>query len=117
MQISQFDVWMADLSPQVGTEPGKKRPVLIIQTNMLNHVSHPSSIICPLTSNVEFNATILRVHLQSGEGNLIEASDILIDQIRAIDNRRLIKKIGTIPIHIRALVKENIQIVLDLHSY
>lgn len=114
MNIRQFDIWLADLSPQLGTESGKKRPVLIIQTDFLNAVDHISSIICPLTSNVEPDASILRVHLQVGDANLLTKSDILIDQIRAIDNRRLLKKIGSLSIKHSLLVKENLSIVLDL---
>lgn len=114
MNIRQFDIWLADISPQLGTESGKKRPVLIIQTDLLNAVDHPSSIICPLTSNVEPDASILRVHLQAGDANLLNQTDILIDQIRAIDNRKLLKKVGSLPNKQWTLVKENLSIVLDL---
>ena len=53
MQINQFDIWIANFSPQLGTEAGKTRPVLIIQTNMLNNSLYPSTIICPITTNVK----------------------------------------------------------------
>jgi mRNA interferase MazF len=49
MNIRQYEVWLADLNPRVGTEAGKTRPVLVVQTNLLNTVSHPSTIICPIT--------------------------------------------------------------------
>ena len=114
MQIKQFEIWVADLNPQVGTEPGKKRPVLVVQTNLLNRIPHPSSIICPLTTNVMSESNLLRVHLKKGQFGLLRDSDILIDQIRAIDNKRLVQKIGAIPKEISELVKENIQVVLDL---
>ena len=114
MKVKQFEIWLADLNRQIGTEPGKTRPVLIVQTNLLNKVPHPSSIICPLTTNIEKSANILRVHLSKGVANLNEDCDVLIDQIRAIDNKRLIKKIGDIPAELISQVKENISIVLDL---
>ena len=113
MKVKQFEIWLADLNPQIGTEPGKTRPVLIVQTNLLNKVPHPSSIVCPLSTNVEKNATILRVHLSKGMANLHEDCDVLIDQIRAIDNKRLIKKIGDIPAELSSRVKENVSIVFD----
>ncbi len=47
MLIKQNEIWTADLNPQIGTEPVKTRPVLIIQTNLLNQIPHPSTIICP----------------------------------------------------------------------
>lgn len=114
MQIKQFEVWIADLNPQIGTEPGKIHPVLIIQTDLLNKIPHPSTIVCPITTKVENGADILRVHLKKGMANLSENCDIMIDQIRAIDNRRLIKKVGDIPTELKGIVKENIRITLDL---
>ena len=114
MPIKQFEIWIADLNPQIGTEPGKTRPVLVIQTNLLNKVPHPSTIVCPITTNVKKDTEILRVHLKKGMANLNQVCDIMIDQIRAIDNKRLTKRLGILPDELIDLVKENIQIVLDL---
>ena len=112
--IKQFEIWIADLNPQIGTELGKTRPVLVIQTNLLNKIPHPSTIVCPMTSNVKKGSEILRIHLKKGTANLHQACDVMIDQVRAIDNKRLTKKIGVLPDELVDLVKENIQIVLDL---
>jgi len=111
MKIKQFDIWLADLNPARGTEPGKTRPVVIIQTNLLND-SHLSTIICPITTNIQPKMKLLRVHLENGQ--LDERSDVLIDQIRAIDNRRLIKPIGSLKKVQILKLKKNIQILLDL---
>jgi len=114
MQVKQFEIWIADLNPQIGTESGKKRPVLIIQTNLLNKIPHPSTIICPITTNVQKEAEILRVHLKKGMANLHEDCDIMIDQIRAIDNIRLLNKVGDLPKNLTHILKENISILIDL---
>jgi len=114
MSIKQFEIWIADLNPQIGTEPGKTRPVLVVQTDLLNKLPHPSTIICPITTIVEEDANILRVHLKKGMANLHENCDIMIDQIRAIDNKRLIKKVGNLPVEFIDLVKENLMIILDI---
>jgi len=114
MLIKQFEIWIADLNPQIGTEPGKTRPVLAVQTNLLNKIPHPSTIICPITTNVKKDSNILRVHIKKGIANLNENCDIMIDQIRAIDNKRMIKKIGDLPNNLKELVKENLLITLDL---
>lgn len=87
------DIWLADLNPRFGTEAGKQRPVVIIQSDILNEAEHSSTIICPVTTNVK-DATILRVRLNPEENGVCRMSDVLVDQIRAIDNSRLIKKIG-----------------------
>jgi len=114
MPIKQYEIWIADLNPQIGTETGKTRPVLTIQTNLLNKIPHPSTIVCPITTNVKKDSEILRVHLKKGTANLHQACDIMIDQIRAIDNKRLTKRLGVLSDELIGLVKENIQIVLDL---
>jgi len=112
MKIKQFDIWIADLKPKRGTETGKVRPVLIVQTNLLK--DHPSTIICHVTTKVAPESDILRVHIKKGTANLKSDSDIMIDQIRAIDNRRLTTKVGELPRDLQLKVKENIRIVLDL---
>jgi mRNA interferase MazF len=114
MLIKQFEIWLADLNPQIGTEPGKTRPVLIIQTNLLNKIPHPSTLVCPITTHVKKGSDVLRVHLQKGQAKILQDSDIMMDQIRAIDNKRLVRRIGILPEKLRQLVKENISIVLDL---
>ncbi len=111
MKIKQFDIWLADLNPSRGTEPGKTRPVVIIQTDLLND-EHPSTIICPITTNVKNDIEILRVHLKRSQ--LDKQSDILVDQIRAVDNRRLLKKIGHLTKDQKEKLKDNIRIMLDL---
>lgn len=112
--MNQYEIWIADLNPQIGTEAGKLRPVLIVQTNLLNKIQHPSTIVCPITTNVLDDSDILRVHLKKGMANLHENCDIMIDQIRAIDNKRLIKKVGNLPTDLIEKIKENISIIIDL---
>ena len=113
MKIKQFDIWIADIEPQRGTETGKVRPVLIVQTNLLNN-EHPSTVICPVTTNVEKDSDILRVHIRKGIANLKIESDIMIDQIRTVDNRRLLNKIGELTKELQLKVKDNIKIIFDL---
>lgn len=111
MKIKQFDIWLADIKPRRGAEPGKTRPVVVIQTDLLND-KHLSTLICPITTNVQANINRLRVHLKKEQ--LDKLSDILVDQIRVIDNKRLIKKIGRLDkVQIQKL-KVNIRVVLDL---
>ena len=113
MKIKQYEIWIADLNPRFGTETGKTRPVVIVQTDLLNKY-HPSTIICPITTNVKLNAEILRVHLTKGSAKLKEDCDIMIDQIRAIDNKRLLKKIGELNQEQIELIKTNLSIILDI---
>jgi mRNA interferase MazF len=111
MSPKKFEIWIANLNPTHGTEPGKVRPVVIVQTNLLNSV-HPSTIICPISTNVVPKATLLRIHLPKKQSGLSKDSDILVDQIRAIDNRRLTKKAGKLTLPQQERLLRNIQILL-----
>ncbi|MCF6289040.1 MAG: type II toxin-antitoxin system PemK/MazF family toxin [Proteobacteria bacterium] len=114
MRIKQFEIWIADLNPQLGTETGKSRPVIVVQTNLLNNVLHPSTLICPITTNVNRKVEILRVHLNKGMANLNQDCAIMVDQLRAIDNKRLVKNMGKIPPHLIDQIKESLSIIMDL---
>jgi mRNA interferase MazF len=113
MIAKQFEIWIADLNPTIGTEPGKIRPVIVVQTDLLNK-HHPSSIICPITTNIQKDSEVLRIHLKKGACGLNEPCDIMIDQTRAIDNKRLVKKIGAAPAEIILKIRANLKIIFDL---
>lgn len=114
MKAQQYEVWLADLNPRFGTEPGKTRPVVIIQTNALNKI-HPSTIICPITTNVQLKSNILRVHLKKGEAGVKTDCDIMVDQLRSIDNKRLLKKTGVLSQQKINTLLYNLKIVLSLN--
>jgi len=112
MKVRKFNVYLADLSPRFGTEPGKTRPVVVLQTNLLNDAQHPSTIVCPITTQVVRGAEILRVHLSKKGTGLKKDSDILVDQIRSIDNRRFVKHLGELNPLNKAKLVENLKILL-----
>jgi mRNA interferase MazF len=84
------EIWLADLNPPHGTEPGKTRPVLVIQSQTLLDADHPSTYVIPLTTRLVDDAEPLRIRIPAA-GRLPRDSDLLMDQLRAIDNRRLIR--------------------------
>ncbi len=114
MQILKWNVYAADLNPRFGTEPGKLRPVIVIQTNLLNDAGHPSTLICPTTTKIQPKSKWLRVHLTKNEAGLEAPSDILVDQIRAIDNRRFKKVLGEIHRPNKLVLIESLKVIFDL---
>jgi mRNA interferase MazF len=88
--LNRGEVWLADLNPKRGIEPGKTRPVLIIQAQALLEAEHLSTLIVPLTTVLVEGAEPLRIRVPAA-GRLRRTSDLLIDQLRAIDNRRLVE--------------------------
>src|SRR5229473_93569 len=84
------EIWVANLNPRRGTEPGKTRPVLIVQAQSLIEAGHHSTLIVPLTTNLVDDAEPLRIRVHA-QSSLRRDSDLLIDQLRAIDNRFLVQ--------------------------
>ena len=86
-KIERGEIWLANLNPGRGTEPGKTRPVLVIQSQVLLDIEHPSTLVIPLTTKLIDNAEPLRIRVKK-QKKLKADSDLLIDQLRAIDNKR-----------------------------
>ena len=72
--------------------------------------AHPSTIVCPLTSGV---AGFPTVPLPKGVSGLERASDILVDQVKAIDNRRLHRKLGALPDPYLSELRRKLLCILD----
>jgi len=108
------EVWLANLDPKRGTEPGKTRPVLVIQAQALLDAQHPSTLIIPLTTVLINGAEPLRIRVPAAS-RLRRTSDLLIDQLRAIDNRRLVEgPLTKLSTALMAQVHEALAEVLDL---
>ena len=105
-------VYLADLNPRFGTEPGKVRPVVVVQTDALNPY-HLSTLICPLTTQVIDLHTPLRVSIPQGISGLTANSDILVDQIKAIDNQRFRKELGALSDPYLAELRKKLLQILD----
>ncbi len=115
--INLGEIWLANLNPNKGTEPGKTRPVLVLQDQVLLDVSHPTTIIIPLTTQLIDDAEPLRVRVPACD-LLKKPSDLLVDQIRAIDNQRLVEGPLTILSMIQLeQVYQSIRDVLGLRAY
>lgn len=105
-------LYVADLNPRFGTEPGKLRPVVVVQTDSLNRF-HPSTIICPLTTKVAGFENPLRVAIPQGVSRLSHPSDILVDQVKAVDNRRLRRRLAALPDPYLSELRHKLLLVLD----
>jgi mRNA interferase MazF len=89
MVISKNEIWMANFSPSKGTEINKIRPCLVISPDLANQAL-PNIIVAPLTSTLKNYPSRINCDFKKKSGQ------IMIDQIRTIDKRRLIKVLGTI---------------------
>ena len=85
------EIYLATLNPKKGNEVGKLRPVLIYQTDILNEILHPTTTILPLSTQLIDDSYPLRFRLEKRD-KLENTSEILCDQIRTIDNQRIINE-------------------------
>ena len=93
MAFKRGGIYLANFNPSKGTEPGKIRPCVVMQSDLLNEAEHPSTTVLPLTTtlwsamSVEYAAP-LRYRITARD-RLKTESDIMLDQTRTIDNRRM----------------------------
>jgi mRNA interferase MazF len=110
--IAQGDIWWADLPHPVGSAPGFRRPVLVVQGDALNR-SRISTVVCvPLTSNLEWAAAPGNVPLAAKLTNLPKDSVANVSQIVTLDKAVLTERTGKLPERKLALVLTGIDIVL-----
>jgi len=102
LKVYRGNLYLADLNPSLGTEAGKTRPVLVIQSDLLNETRHPSTWVLPCTTRLA-GQNMLRVSLPKGMAGNREDCEIMIDQSRAIDNRRLVRMLKPLP---RSILRE-----------
>ncbi len=89
MVINQYDVLLINLDPTIGHEIKKVRPCLVISPNEMNE-SIQTVIIAPMTKKSHKYPTRIQVDFENKEGWIV------IDQIRTVDRKRLIKRLGKI---------------------
>jgi mRNA interferase MazF len=97
----------------MGTEPGKVRPVLVVQTDLLNDTGHPSTWVLPCTTRLT-GENLLRVVLPRGIAGNRADCEVMIDQSRAIDNRRLVRPLRPLPPAILAEVAQKLRTLGEL---
>ncbi len=87
MVIRRFEVWLVNLDPSVGSEMRKTRPAVIVSPEVTNKHLH-TVIVAPLTSTFKPYPTRITCVFQKRNGQIV------LDQIRAVDKIRLVKRLG-----------------------
>lgn len=111
-ELRRGDIWIVNFDPTIGHEIKKTRPAIIIQNNVGNSIG-PITIVAPITSQKidyirPFDAFIKKT------GGLDKDSKAVLNQIRSIDKRRLVKKIGSLDENTLGKVDEALKISLGL---
>ena len=107
--IKRQDVFLVNFDPTVGAEAKKTRPALVVSNN-INNAHSPIVSISPITSNVT-RVYSFEVEVSAGIGGLKARSKVMVNQTRAVDKVRLIKRLGNLP----DKIMEEIDNALKLH--
>jgi len=105
------DIYLVNFDPTVGSEIKKTRPALILQNDIANEHS-PITIVAAITSKFDDKLYPTEVLIPQGTGGLSTDSIVLLNQIRSIDKRRLVKKLGAVTPSTMMRVDRAIQISL-----
>jgi len=89
MEINRFEVFLVNLDPTLGHEIKKTRPCLVISPNEMNH-NISTVIVAPMTSKGKNYPTRIACSFKGKNGQIV------LDQIRTVDRKRLVKKLGVI---------------------
>ena len=93
--VARGEIYLVEFDPAVGSEIKKTRPAIIIQNDTANRFS-PVTIVAAITSKFDDERYPTEVLIGAGEAGLKHDSVIVLDQIRTVDKRRLIKKLGKV---------------------
>ena len=104
--IRQGDIFWVDLEAPGGSEPGYRRPAVVIQNNSFNESRLHTVMLCPITSNLKWAGLPGNILIKKGEGNLQRDSVVNVSQITTVDRSFLEEKIGTLT---KAKVREIIE--------
>ena len=114
MGCRRGEIRLVNLNPSRGTEAGKVRPCIVLQSDLLNEADHPSTTVIPLTTRLVDGAAPLRYRI-SRRAKLDADSDAMLDQLRTIDNRRLTgEPLATLSPGEIAEIEEYLKIVLGM---
>ena len=112
MVIAQCEVWWADLADPIGSAPGYRRPVVVIQSDPLNR-SQLATVVCVvLTSNLRWSIAPGNVLLSAKHTGLDRDSVANVSQLVTIDKRQLTERVGSIPKRQMEAVFSGIDLIL-----
>lgn len=107
------DIYLVNFDPTIGAEIKKTHPALILQNDISNRHS-PVTIVAAITTQFKEPTYPVEVLIHKQDGGLKSNSVILLNQIRSIDKRRLIKRLGTLNNETMKKVGQAIEISLGL---
>ena len=110
--IKRGEIFLVNFDPTVGAETRKIRPALVV-SNDINNAHSPIISISPITSNIS-RIYSFEVEVPADTGGLQTRSKVMVNQTRAVDKIRLIKRLGHLPEEIMKQVNQALMLHYDL---
>ncbi len=108
------EIWWADLGIPFGSEPGFKRPVVVIQDDAFNRSSIHTVIVASITTNVSISEAPGNVLLEKEESGLSKEGVVNISQISTLDKKRLIEKVCVLSQGCMSEIDYGLKLVLNI---
>lgn len=114
MKLRRGFLYVVDFNPRVKTKPGKIRPAVVVQHDLVNDAGYPSTIVVPTTTKLAEGTSPLRLRLSAGTAGLERDSDVLIAQVIAVANESFRRELGPIPAPLLEALDERLRLVMGL---
>lgn len=114
MEIRRGRLYIVDFNPRVRTKPGKLRPAVALQSDLVNEAGYPSTIVIPATTRLVEDPGLLRLRLRKGQGGVSLDSDLLLGQLIAVANESFRREIGVVPDAVMTELDRRVRIILAL---
>ena len=108
------EVWWASLRPPRGSEPGHRRPVLVVQSNTFNESRIQTVVVAPITTNLRLADAPGNVRLRASDSALSKTSVVNVSQPLTLGREFLTGRVGTVPNAVMNQVGEGLRLVLGL---
>lgn len=114
MKLRRGHLYVVDFNPRVRTKPGKIRPALVVQDDLVNEAGYPSTMVVPTTTKLADTETPLRVRVAAGTAGLDHDSDLLVAQVIAVANESFRKELGVLPVELLEALDQKLRVVMGL---
>jgi mRNA interferase MazF len=112
--IQRGEIWWADLPEPRGSEPGYRRPVLVVQADSFNRSRIQTAIVAVITGNLELADLPGNVLLPALSTGLPRDSVVNVSQLLTLDHSFLTEHAGTLPARLQGFVDEGLRLVLQV---
>ena len=112
--MQRGEIWWAELAEPVGSEPGYRRPVLVVQADSFNRSAINTVVCVAITSNLKLAAAPGNVRVAARTSGLPKASVLNVSQVVTLDKAFLVERVKALDAQAMRQVEDGLRLVMDL---